>query len=104
MILIIVNVPYNIIGLDLLTLDNLSEVLKVNEVWERRSMWYNIGLNLHIKSGTLDAIRHNCHHQCEDCLREVLKEWLKQVEPRPTWDALQEALNLPSVVSGDQGQ
>ena len=90
------------IGHELLTLSELSEVL--NAVWDRRSKWYNIGLGLGIESSTLDATSRNCHHQCEDCLREVLKEWLKQVEPRPTWDALQEALNLPSVVSGDQGQ
>ena len=89
------------IGQELLTLDNLSKVLNVDAVWERRSKWYNIGLNLCITPGTLDAIGCNCHHQCEDCLREVLKEWLKREEPRPTWDALQEALNLPLVLSGD---
>ena len=90
------------IGQEMLTLDDLSEVQSI--VWELRSKWYNIGLNLHIKPSTLDAIRCNYHHQCEDCIREVLKEWLKRVDPRPTWDALQEALNSPSVVSGDQGQ
>ena len=90
------------IGQELLTLDNLSEVL--NAVWKVRSKWLNIGLNLHINPDTLDAIGVNCHHQYEDCIREVLKEWLKRVEPRPTWDALREALNSPTVVSGNQGQ
>ena len=103
-ILIVINVAYNIIGQQLLTLDSLSEVLDCTAVWEKRSKWYNIGLKLDIEPGTLDAIRHDCHHQCEECLREVLKEWLKRVEPRSTWDALQEALNSPLVVSDDQGQ
>ena len=92
------------IGQELLTLDNLREVLNVEAVWDRRAKWHNIGLNLRIKPGTLDTIDVNYRGQCEDCIREVLKEWLKRVEPRPTWDALQEALNSPLVVSGDQGQ
>ena len=41
------------------------------------SKWYNIGLSLHLKSSTLDAIKAN-FDKCEDQYRECLKEWLKQ--------------------------
>ena len=86
-------------GQERLTVNNLSEVLSA--VLDKRSQWKYIGLSLNITSGTLDAIERDCHYQSKDRLRDVLKEWLKQSEPQPTWDALQEALNSPLVVSGD---
>ena len=55
--------------------------------------WENIGLFLGLKPGNLDSIKYN-NQQAESCLREMLKLWLKQVNPLPTWSAITEALNL----------
>ena len=53
--------------------------------------WKNIGTLLEIPSGTLDRI--SCDEQStNDRLREMLKEWLKQSNPQPTFKRLIEAV------------
>ena len=74
------------VGEERLTVNDLLEVFSAE-----RSKWKNIGLRLGITIDTLDAIEHD-YRKCDDCLMAVLKEWLKRSEPRPTWDALQQAL------------
>ena len=89
------------VGQERLAVESLNEVLSA--VYEKRWKWKNIGLNLGITIDTLNVIEHD-HRNCNDCLIAVLEEWLKRSEPRPTWDALQQALNSPLVVPGDQAQ
>ena len=67
-----------------------------NLTWDARSQWYNIGLNLGISTGSLDAIKKTHHGDCEECYTKVLSEWLRN-HPRPTWSALADALRAPSV-------
>ena len=57
------------------------------------SKWYNIGVFLDIPEGTLDAIKVD-HTDVDDCLREMLKKWLTNVNPHPTWSSLAEAVEL----------
>ena len=76
-----------------LCVDDLVNVQ--NRVWDARSKWYNLGLQLGLKTGDLDAININ-NKVCGDCFREVLVTWLTN-EPIPSWYSLIEALKRPSV-------
>lgn len=49
--------------------------------------WHNIGIFLEVSETTLEQIEADYDH-CSDCVREMIKQWLKQVNPRPTWNAL----------------
>ena len=44
------------------------------------SKWENLGIMLGIDSGFLDNISADNPKNCDNCLREMLKVWLKQVE------------------------
>ena len=68
--------------------DLLKELLsKVSADWE------DIGLTLELKEGQLSAIRSD-HRESNKCFREMLKLWLKQVKPPPTWCAIIEAIRI----------
>ena len=56
------------------------------------SEWQNIGIILGLNEGTLATIRANYPQQATNCLREMLIIWLKQVDPRPSWEALADAV------------
>lgn len=60
-----------------------------NELHGISSKWYDLGVQLHIDSGELDNIKRD---NPVECLREMLKIWLKKVDPDPTWNALIDAL------------
>lgn len=53
--------------------------------------WENIGVFLDVPEGVLNTIAKD-NSRSRDCLREMLKVWLKQIDPRPTWKALAEAV------------
>ena len=57
------------------------------------SEWHNIGTLLRIPEGDLDAIGKD-HQKVGDCLREMIKKWLTNVNPHPTWSSLAEAVEL----------
>jgi hypothetical protein len=78
-----------------LTPGNLGDVLEA--VWEARSKWYNIGLKLRISPGTLDSISKAANQNPDDCLTAVIKDWLKNGKPKPSWEALAIALKSPMV-------
>ena len=56
------------------------------------SKWYDLGLELGIEDVTLDIIESNCHGDVETCFRKMLSEWLKMINPRPSWEGLIAAL------------
>ena len=71
-----------------LTKKNLKDVKKLlNEV---RRKWYNIGIELGLDIDELDTIKKG--NDPDDCLVEMLKVWLRSIDPCPTWVALAEAL------------
>ena len=72
-----------------LSLCDLGTVRK--ELHEARTKWYDIGLELKVPVGTLDSIRVQSD-DTKECLLEALKHWLKTVDPKPTWQALVDAL------------
>ena len=82
-----------------LSIDDLHKVQTAT--WAVRAKWYSCGLALGFTSGTLDAIKKYCQGNCDDCFREILKEWLKRADPPPTWSALCNALKSPSVGHGE---
>ena len=59
------------------------------------AQWYNLGLQLKVRTGTLDRIRTQFPDP-NDQLREMLKAWLKTGD-NPTWKTLTDALNSRSV-------
>ncbi len=61
-----------------------------------RAKWYDIGVELEIHSGTLESIKRQ-YSDPKDCLNEMIKEWLKSINPRPTWKALADALKAEFV-------
>ena len=63
-------------------------------VFRARARWYNIGLNLNIPIGNLEVYKELSP---DEALREVLKTWLRQTNPAPTWSKLIEALRSPTV-------
>ena len=76
-----------------LTSDDLGRVLE--EVLDVSAQWYNLGLQLNVKTGTLDRIRSQFPDP-NDQLREMLKAWLKTGN-NPTWKTLTDALRSRSV-------
>ena len=67
-------------------------------VWEARTQWMNIGIELNILKTDLDAIKMtNQGGNPGDCLTEMLSLWLKQVNPSPTWTGLITALKQPTI-------
>ena len=69
----------------------------VNEVWDARSKWVNIGIQLNLIKTDLDAIKEANSSDIGNCFTEMLSLWLKQVNPPPTWSALVTALREPPV-------
>ena len=45
--------------------------------------WNNIGVLLELKNGDLGNIGTQYRGVPDDCLREMLSLWLRQVDPRP---------------------
>ena len=78
-------------------MDDLAFVQRA--VWEGRAKWYNIGLELGLTAGTLDAIRETYRYNVDQCFTETLKEWLNQSD-HPSWSDLARALRAPPVGHG----
>lgn len=55
--------------------------------------WHNIGIMLDIPEPTLERIEADYHDDCQQSLREMIKSWLKQVDPTPTWKDLADAVH-----------
>ena len=56
--------------------------------------WHNIGSLLEISETTLEQIEADYPGDCQQCVREMIKSWLKQVDPPPSWKDLAEAVQI----------
>ena len=56
--------------------------------------WHNIGILLDIPESTLEQIETDYPGDCQQCVREMIKSWLKQVDPPPSWKDLVEAVRV----------
>ena len=65
----------------------------VNDLYIVRKKWKWIGLGLGVKSSELDAM---CGSLLE-CLYSMLSEWVKGVDPGPSWEELVAVLRSPTV-------
>ena len=68
----------------------LSKLFK--KLFKVADKWENIGILLGIDSDKLNAVRKVENSSSQDCLREMLKLYLKQVKPPPTWSAVADVL------------
>ena len=77
-----------------LSINHLRVIME--ELNDVRAKWNNIGLQLGISVGTLDAIKKQCNDH-SDCLRETLTTWLKRYPPPATWGYIIAALRSSTV-------
>ena len=63
--------------------------------------WYDIGIELKFKVGTLKRIKMQYRDDPPPCLCEMLIEWLKSVIPEPSWKTLLTALCAKAVGERD---
>ena len=56
--------------------------------WDFRAEWKMIGLELGIDIATLNSIEKSNVRVVEDCLREMLTQWLKRATPTPSRSAM----------------
>lgn len=54
--------------------------------------WKNIGTLLEMPAGELDEIEGSNPHHLKDCMREMIKMWLRMIDPEPTWERLVKAM------------
>ena len=77
-----------------LSVNDLPVVME--ELNDTRVKWYNIGLQLRMSVGTLDAIQEQ-YDDPSHCLRQALKTWLKTSPSPPTWSNIVDALRSSTV-------
>ena len=80
---------------DRLSVDDLAAVQR--KLYPAKTEWYNLGLELGLGSSTLDSIDAKYSSDPSQCFRQVLKEWLKGIDPPRTWQAMVNALKSPTV-------
>ena len=89
-----------------------------NVLWNVRSNWYHLGIQLNIDHPTLEVSSHiysllqvillclipppqvikfDCRDSVDDCFTSVLTHFLKRGQPPPTWSDLVTALQSPPV-------
>jgi hypothetical protein len=74
-----------------LTPDDEKEVIHL--MWNCRSRWRFIGIELGIDVNKLDAIEKK-HRKVEDCLTELITTWLRRNNPKPTRNAITKVLEF----------
>ncbi|CAI8046505.1 hypothetical protein GBAR_LOCUS25733 [Geodia barretti] len=83
-----------------ITLD-INDLFEVHsELCNVAAKWKGLGLAFGLHPGTLDTVKANCH-DVEDCLREVLTQWLNKVDNTrrfgaPSWQLLVAAVAHPA--------
>ena len=75
--------------------ENLKDVRDL--VWDVRTKWDDLGLELGIKISDLEVIEKNCNKDVNSCFTKMLLMWLKMVDPFPSWEGLVSALGKSSV-------
>ena len=81
-------------GDDTLTPEDAVSVLE--EIVEAENRSYRLGLKLKLPSHVVDSIKTQ-YSDPRDMLLQVLLEFMRQTEPRPTWRVIVDALRSPAV-------
>ena len=58
------------------------------ELYDARTKWNSIGLELGMSYSDLQAIKQRNRDDPDECFKDLLSRWLNQVNPKPTWEAL----------------
>ena len=68
--------------------------VKESDVWSIRALWKEIGEKLGVPDGDLDVIRDNPRNNgdIDKFFDAVLRKFLVQVNPRPSWNRLADAV------------
>lgn len=66
------------------------------DLWDARSKWFNLGLQLGVAIEVLEVIKEKNLKNADDCLTELLAYWLRQAKS-PTWNAIVSALRFKTV-------
>lgn len=74
---------------EFLRIEDLKEV--IYKCWDVRTKWKLLGIELGFDKGTLDSIDKSLNGNCDDCLIELLRLWLRN-DAKPTQIALGAAL------------
>ena len=61
----------------------------------------DLGLQLGVDQTTLRVIERDYRDMTKRCFMEMLSEWLKMIDPLPSWEGLIAALKSPSVKRKD---
>ena len=61
----------------------------------------DLGLQLGVDQTTLRVIERDYRDMTKRCFMEMLSEWLKMIDPLPSWERLIAALKSPSVKRKD---
>ena len=78
-----------------LTINDLKFVRSA--IWEARTQWMNIGIELKLNKSDLDALKKTEGGDVGMCLTEMITLWLKKVDPLPTLCTLVTALKEPTI-------
>ncbi len=78
-----------------LTIDDFGDVQLL--LWKIRYKWFQIGIAFSFDIDHLKSIGYNHRDNSDQCLPEVISEWLKRAEPKATWGALASALKEPPI-------
>ena len=70
----------------------------MNELYEVRAKWYDLGVQLRMTTPDLDAIQTQYQNNPDACLRQMLSDWLtKEVPSPPTWQRVVDALSSSAI-------
>ena len=78
-----------------LTINDLKFVRSA--IWEARSKWMDIGIELSLNKSDLDALNKTNGSDVGKCFTETISLWLNKTDPRPTLNAMIKALKEPTV-------
>ena len=78
----------------MLSTADIKDVL--NATLSAHPKWNNIGIELRVPLHALKGIAQD-NKDVNDRFREMLIAWLNLVNPKPTWEALVDALRQPAV-------
>ena len=68
----------------------------VEQMWEAREKWYNIGLCFKIPPSQLDVIKSESRDDIDELFRKMITEWLRRGRCC-NWKAVYDALKNPTV-------
>ena len=100
--IIIATTHYNYVSISCtvdLVPDNLPKLL--NLLVDASPEWMDLGLQLGVDQTTLRVIERDHRDMTKRCFMEMLSEWLKMIDPLPSWETLLAALESPSVKRKD---